>query len=233
MTLILSPSNMKMWKECPLKYWAFQTKRMVWKDSKAKARGTAVHEAMQKALESGISAVPTWPDKMDVGYTQDTLRYFAQFIEQYKAGGLEVYTEHEMAVNRSLKPTGWWDDDVYLRAKADFVFIQPGQFVHIGDWKTGKIYPDMEFQLQTEALLAHVLYSVPIITWGLYYLDQGQTKTGTIDLRNSIAPVQDVLDTMRDIETMTKAGSFPAQKNRFCRWCDWYQTDNCIASRSW
>ena len=229
MSLItFSPSNLSQYRLCPKKFWGQQTKMIVWKETRAKARGTAVHEALEIAVKDGIKRVSDWPSGLNVGYVQDTVRTLRGI------DGAKILTEHEMAVDKNFKSCGWWDGDAFLRAKADLLCLKPEEYALVGDWKTGKIYPDMDFQLRVEALLVHALYHVNVVSWMLFYVDQGQTKKGIVDFTQGFAQVQDILDLMLEAKkTMGQGGPYLAKKNQFCRWCDWYHTPSCQDSRGW
>jgi hypothetical protein len=49
----------------------------------------------------------------------------------------KIYVEREIALNRQLQPCGYWDADVWYRAKIDYLNINNGR-ARIVDYKTGK-----------------------------------------------------------------------------------------------
>lgn len=227
--ITFSPSNLSQYRLCPYKFWAQKTGLIKWKDSPQKARGTAVHASLEQAVKGGIETVKDWPSGLDVAYVQDTVRTVRGLAET-----TTIYTEHEMAIDHSFKKSGWWDEETLLRAKADLLCVVPEQFALIGDWKTGKIYPDMDFQLRVESILVHALYKVKAISWMLFYVDQGQTKKGVVDFSNGLSEVQDILNLMKECrKASSQGGYFPQKKNQFCRWCEYYHTEHCTASESW
>ena len=228
--VVCSPSSLAQFDACPRKFYGQRTKQIVWKETPQKARGTEVHAVLEKALNEGMQATPVWPKGINELYTTTVL----QKLRNIAAAGAELHTEHEMCITREFKSTDWWDDNALLRAKADVLLLVPGQAALIGDWKTGKIYPGSDLQLRTEALLVHVLYGVPVINWSLFYVDQGQSKSGTVDFTSGLAPVQDVLQLMKKVEQIVgQGGPFEAKQNKFCRWCDWYHSESCPESKGW
>ena len=228
--IVCSPSNLAQFQTCPLKFYGQRSKMMPWKETPQKKRGTEVHATLEKALNEGVQAVPVWPDGIKEMYTLTVL----QRLKAIKDAGATLYTEHEMCVTPEFKATDWWDEFALLRAKADLLLVVPGVSALLGDWKTGRIYEGMDFQLRTEALLVHVLYGVPVVNWSLFYVDQGQTKSGSVDFSKGIAPVQDVLDLIRVVQkTVGMGGPFYPKKNKFCKWCDWYHTEYCEESKKW
>ena len=227
---VFSPSNLSQYHLCPKKFEGQRSKRIRWKPSPSKERGTAVHATLEKAMNEGIQAVPVWPDGINEMYTLTIL----QKLRGIMAAGAELHTEHEMAVNHEFKPVGWWDSDALLRAKADLLLVVPGQSALLGDWKTGRMYPDSDMQLRTEAMLVHVLYGVPVVNWSLFYVDQGQSKSGVVDFNQGLGQVQDILALMKEAgNAVEQGGPFPAKKNKFCKWCDWYHTEYCEESKKW
>lgn len=214
-TKTLSPSRLSQYSLCPLKFWGQVSGQLVWKDSPAKHRGTEIHDTLAQSLNSHAAPV-SLPEGVDNDYIAETLE---------KLRNVDILVEHELAVTRDCKPAGWWDEDCFLRAKADFIILSPeGQLgAFIGDWKTGKVYPGMELQLETEALLVYALYHKPVVRWGLFYVDQGITKKGVVDFTQGLAPVKNVISLAKECwNALEQGGPFPAKKNQFCRWCDWY-----------
>lgn len=227
---VASPSNLSQYAACPKKFEGQRSKRIKWKESPSKVRGIEVHAALEQAMKNGIGTVPAWPDGMNEAYTLTILQKLRGIAE----AGATLHTEHEMAIDEGFKPSGWWDDGTMLRAKADLLLVVPGRSALIGDWKTGRMYADSDMQLRTEALLVHVLYAVPTINWSLFYVDQGQSKSGVVDFTQGLGQVKDILELMKSARTaVDNGGPFPAKKNKFCRWCDWYHTNNCMESGEW
>lgn len=230
--IVFSPSQLAQYRDCPRRWWGFRARLLQWKDSPQKARGTAVHESLATALMEGPEKVASWPEHMNVPYSQ----HVVQQVRGLAASGMALHTEMEMCINEAFEMADWWDDDALLRAKADIVCKpeENGRAVFIGDWKTGRVYPGADFQLRVEALLAHVLYGAPQVHWALFYVDQGETKKGLVDFTKGIDAVQDVLELMRSMNTIAEQGGpYEAKQNKFCRWCDWYHTEHCTDSNKW
>lgn len=227
---VFSPSNMSSYQTCPRKFQAQSlTKEIQWKASKQKSRGTLIHNGLEKACKHGVQAVSTWPEGVDAGYvTQQVMD-----TRQQVASGAQMYIEHELTINDKFKPTGWWDEDAMLRAKADMLILPPmadQNLADVIDFKSGRIYDTEDFQLRVEALLVHLIYQRPIVNYAYWYVDQGQTVDGSIDFRNGLAPVQDIIDLMKEMRMTIRDGYFPPKKNKFCAWCDLTNTPGCNIS---
>lgn len=223
--VVMSPSNMKTFMDCPRKFQAQSiTKELKWQASKQKSRGTLVHNALERALKSGWDSVLTWPDGMDMDFTRQKVQMARQLI----ALGSELCIEQELTVNQHLKPTDWWGEDAMLRAKADALILPPGDApAMLIDFKTGKKWDDEDFQLRVECLLVHLIYNKPVVQYSYWYVDSADTASGIIDFDNGISPVMDILEVMKDMKQTIASNAYMPKKNRFCKWCGLYQTPAC------
>lgn len=225
MAFVMSPSNMATFRQCPRQFYGRSiAKTIPWTASKQKSRGTIIHAEMEKAFRKGWQEHNTFDSKVDVGYAASVVRDVRQRI----ADGYKLHIEHEMCITKGGAKVGWWDENGFLRAKADVLLLHPdpSRPVLIGDMKSGRNYGD-DFQCRVECLLAHIIYQRPVTTYEYWYLDQGETEDGLIDFRNGLAPVQDIYDTMAEMRRAIKDNYFPATKNKFCRFCSWYKTEKC------
>lgn len=230
--LVFSPSNVNAHIQCPLKAYAMRSKQIVWKDSPQKARGTLVHAALETSIREQ-KPLSIQDPVVNVGYLMTILGELQSFREKHNA---EVYAEYEMALAKDFAThTGWWDDNTFIRAKADFVAIPDSkEFVILGDWKTGKMYAEAVQQMATEGLIASCYFGIPIIMWNLFYVDLGETKRGRFDFSISLTQAEKSINAMREMARAEKSGGpYPAKKNPFCKWCDWYHTENCKESMRW
>lgn len=220
--IVFSPSNLSQYRTCPRRF-AGQSiwKDIKWKGTTAKTRGTLVHEALEKALKTGKVALPS---DVDSYFTNQKI----QELRQAVADGAQLFTEHEMCVNRRMAPTGWWDEDGYMRAKADAVVLYPDRkSALIIDWKTGKKWDEDAFQLRMETMLVMAYHQRPVVRYAFYYVDQGETVDGEVDFTNGIDAVRDIAELMKDAEKNIGLEYFPPKKNQFCRWCDYHKTPRC------
>lgn len=226
MAIVFSPSNLGTFKQCPRKFYgSVVTKEIKWKASQQKSRGSVMHAAMEKALRLGWQDRNPFDEKVDTAYARQVVEEVRQDI----ANGYKLHIEHELAMTKKGTACGWWDDDCFLRAKADVLLLHPQEElpVIIGDIKTGRIYDSDHMQLRIECLLAHILYQRPVVTYAYWYIDEGATEEGTIDFRNGLSPVQDIYDLLKEVQQAERDNYFPPQRMQFCKWCDWYKTEKC------
>lgn len=229
MPFVFSPSNIMTYKTCPRKFWGTSLSKLIkYKPSKQKSRGMLIHEQIQDALRK--------PDKLAAVQedTQVDIDYVRRCVADMEAAcedGYRLYIEHELCMGKDGARLDWWSDKAFLRAKADVFLLHPDveRPVLVVDIKTGRKYDNDHTQLRLEALLGHVVYQRPLVRYAYWYVDQGETEEALIDFRNGLAPVSDLYDTMQEIRTAIKNNDFPCKRNGLCRWCDFYQTENCDA----
>lgn len=226
MPFVFSPSNYMTYKQCPRKFFGQSISRQIkYRPSKQKSRGIILHEQIQEACRNIKAFDKVRNDtEVDVAFAKEMVD---SIWESKKTGAL--YIEHELCMDKAGRQVGWWDDKAFLRAKAD-IFLLPSRVddaVRIVDVKTGKKWDDADDQLRLEALLAHIIYGRPLVSYEYWYVDQGEIVDGLIDFRNGLAPVQDLYDTIKEIGRAIKNNDFPAQENKFCRWCQWYKREEC------
>lgn len=222
---VFSPSNMATFMQCPRKFQAQSiTKEIKWQASKAKSRGTLIHDCMERALRKGYDDVSSWPEGMDMDFVRKSISAARAAIE---TDGVELFIEHEMTVTQDWEKTGWWDDDAFLRAKADALIIAPTKRAILLDFKSGKVYDRDCFQLRVEAMLAHLVYQVPVVSYSYWYVDSGERVSGSCDFSFGYHQVQDVLDLMQEMRGCINGNFFLPKKNRFCKWCQLYKTPEC------
>lgn len=225
--IVFSPSNLMQWQTCPRKFWGQSIAKLIkYKESAAKNRGMEVHTAIQNAMKFGLERVNNWPEGLNTYYVQDVVTDCRKQI----ADGAQLFIEHDLVIDNGFRkaPQGWWDDNAYLRARADALIMPQGDLPPmLVDIKTGKCWDKEDFQLRVEALLVHLIYQKPVVNYGYWYVDQGETVDGSIDFRDGLAPVQDVIDAMKQMSIDLKLGTFMPRKNKFCKWCDFFGTSNC------
>lgn len=215
--MIFSPSNLSTYRDCPRKFFGQSiSKEIKWKQSTQKSRGTQVHESIEEYIRT----------RDDKHIPQDVDRDFVRNRVSMITKGSTVLIEHEMGMDKGLQPAGWWD--AYLRAKADLIVLpKDGDLVHIYDIKTGKQWDADAFQLRIESILALCNFKRPKVHYAFWYVDNGTIVDGVVDFSKGLWQVQDIIALMKQAELSIKNNHFPPKKNKFCRWCDWFETERC------
>ena len=226
MALVLSPSNMMTYISCPRKFYGQSIQKLdalKWKASAQLSRGSVIHTKIQNCMQKGIQAMGSFDKDLNSSYTTDIVNW----SRQQTLEGSNLFIEKELCINHSYKPSGWWDEDTLLRAKADALFLYKDKPPVIIDIKTGKRWDDDDFQVRVEALLVHLIYNQPVVKYEYWYVDIGETHDGLVDFNQGVGLVQDVIDTMMNMKNSIRDTNFPTKANKFCKWCGLHQTKEC------
>ena len=134
------------------------------------------------------------------------------------AEGGELLPEEEMTLNASLKPTGWWDADAWLRSKIDVLIIKDGVGAMF-DWKTGKRRPDPS-QLELFALQVFThRQDVKKINTSFVWL-KDLTMDSKSYTRADIPELwEKLLGKIARIEQSAKTDNWPARPSGLCNFC--------------
>lgn len=222
--LVFSPSNLSTYLQCPRKFEGQSvTKELKWKASAQKSRGTLVHAALEVACKYGMDEVHEWPNDLDMDFVRSKIGLVRQMMDL----GAKLYIEHEMCITDDGKAADWWDEKGMMRCKADALIVPTDGPLFLIDFKTGKKWDEEDFQLRMEALIAHIFYKRSLINYAYWYVDTGEISSGTIDFTYGLSPVQDIIDAVQDARGSLMANNFPPKKNRFCKWCGFYNTEAC------
>lgn len=205
-----SYSSIKMYDNCPHRYWHQRViKSVVDQGSDATLYGERVHKALEDRLRDGTEL------SSETRHLEDLM----QVVESKAAAlGGELHLEQELTLNAELAPTGWWDDDAWLRSKLD-VLILYNDSATVLDWKTGKRRPDFSqlelFALQTFTHYPKVNSVSTMFVW---------TKENALDTKKfKREQVPDMwtrlLDQIRRIELSLEHDKWPAKPSGLCNWC--------------
>lgn len=208
MTLAHSYSAIKMYENCPYRYYRQRVvKDIVDEGGEASRYGERIHKYLEDRLQSA-AVLP-----------QEIARYevLCQSIERAAAGG-QLLVENELCLNEQLQPTGWWDADAWLRSKLDVLVIKGADAV-VMDWKTGKRRPDF-FQMQIFA--AQVFKHFPevqrvksTLIWlkDMKLDSENYTRLGANELWLNL------MSKVRRIYQSLEHDNWPARPSGLCRYC--------------
>lgn len=132
-----------------------------------------------------------------------------------------VEAEVSLAVNRDLKPTAFFDKNVWFRGKYDVVLSWPEKArAFIGDWKTGKVRESSE-QIERGALLFLRSFSwAKTVAGANIWLQTG--KPGTLyKFRREDADHRwaKLIKKMLDIEALDEKVSWERKASPLCPYC--------------
>jgi hypothetical protein len=197
-----------MYENCPKNYFHQRIEKSVRDSGNAV---TAYGERVHKALELRLGE--------DAPLTSETARYdvLCEAIKHTAKGGV-LTVEEEMTLNDSLKPTGWWDDDAWLRSKID-VLVRRGPEAIMFDWKTGKRRPDFD-QLELFAVQVFKHYpEVQRVKTTFVWLKEMKMDSETYTHEDMPAIWHRILSKVKRIEGSAEHDNWPAKPSGLCGWC--------------
>lgn len=129
-------SRIKRYRKCQLQSWFMdycpKQFKVVEPPNPIFEKGKKWHKDMERSI-LGLAGLP--PHLTALQPVADVIKNMPQ-----------VFVEKQMAFTVDLKPTGWFEDDVWCRVIWDAAG-KDGKVLHLVDWKTGKPRPD-EDQLE-------------------------------------------------------------------------------------
>lgn len=207
MTLTHSFSSIKMYMNCPLRYYHQRVRKAV---SDPGSEATHYGERIHKFLEDRL--------KTNTDLPQEAAVYEGLVSAILKGMKGELLVEQELTLNIDLKPTGWFDKDAWLRTKID-VLVLDTKRAAVLDWKTGKRKPDFD-QLELYALQIFSHYpEVERVSVGFVWLkDKAMDREEY--LRQDAADLwTKLLAQINRIEKSLETSTWPARPSGLCRFC--------------
>ena len=207
MNLSHSYSALKLYDNCPLRYWHQRIAKTVTDPgSEASLYGERIHKSIELYLRDDVEL----PDELSK--LKPTLLVLRQ------AAYTKLVAEEEVTLTRDFKLTGWWDDDAWFRAKLDVLLIANNNALII-DWKTGKRRPDFA-QLELFALVTLLKYpEVDVVNTAFVWTRDMACDAETF----SRAQQQDLLNSLlaktARVEQSAATNNWPAKPGPLCRYC--------------
>jgi len=207
MRLSHSYSSIKLFENCPLRYYRQRIKKDV-KDEGGEASmyGERIHTFLENRLKG--AGLPVEVEQYEP---------LCQSVERLAKQG-ELFIEHELVLNDNLIPTGWWDADAWLRSKLD-VFVIVGADAVVMDWKTGKRKAD-NFQMELFAAQVFKHYpQVQRVKTSLVWLKTMEMDTEQFTRLHMNTIWAEVMKRIQRIQDAYELGNWPARPSGLCRYC--------------
>jgi hypothetical protein len=227
-----SYSRLKNFETCPKRHYHIDMKRDVYEEpSEAVLWGNALHDALAHAIGTDDNHLRHPRDKIDLKPLPPDYARFQPWVARLHAargGGGKVYVEQGLAVTRDFKPTGWFDHNVWFRAKVDAIVLTADERVAAGfDWKTGKRVEDSpQLMMAAITIMAHYPKVEAVRTEFVWLKEMRDDApfdcTDRVSFRrgdmaamwNGLAPRVSLL------ERAYEERSYPARPSGLCRrWC--------------
>ena len=207
MNLSHSYSSIKLYENCPLRYYKQRiTKEVVDQGGEASKHGERIHKLLEDRLKGA-----DLPDEI-CHYEP-----LCKSIEAISKGG-ELHIEKELVLNENLQPTGWWEPDAWLRSKLDILVLKDTHAV-VMDWKTGKRYPDMFQMAMFAAQVFKHFPNVDRVTTSLVWLKTLSMDTEHYSRDKSNELWSDIMGRIRRIYDSVEYDNWPAKPSGLCRFC--------------
>jgi CRISPR/Cas system-associated exonuclease Cas4 (RecB family) len=203
-----SYSSIKMYMNCPLRYYHQRVRKAVTDPgSEATHHGERIHKFLEDRL------------KTNTELPQEAAHYeplTTAIINSLGEG--ELLVEQELTLNVELKPTGWFDEDAWLRTKIDVLVVNQKQ-AKVLDWKTGKRKPDFD-QLELYALQIFTHYpEVERVAVGFVWLKDKAMDREVYMRQDAAALWEKLLTQIKRIEKSMETEVWPARPSGLCRFC--------------
>ena len=207
MRLSHSYSSIKLFENCPLRYYRQRIKKdVVDEGGEASKHGERIHAFLENRLKgSGLDAEVKQYEPLCAS------------VEKLARQGT-LHIEHELVLTENLTPTGWWEPDAWLRSKLD-VLVIVGDDAVVMDWKTGKRNAD-QFQMQLFA--AQVFKHFPDVhrvKTSLVWLKTMEMDTNTYTRLDMNVIWAEIMKRIQRIHDAYEHGNWPARPSGLCRYC--------------
>lgn len=203
--IVWSYTSIQKFETCPYQWYCqYITKEIKFKETEAVIWGREAHEALDKRLKTNEMM-------------SDRFKAYEPYAQAVQRIEGNIYSEHELVVDKEGQQKGWWDKTAFMRGKADvFVDHQDGRG-QILDWKTGSIKPSEELEFFT------------LITFKLYPTIE-KIRTAFIWLKHKVKPTVQTYDRdtlseinskffnkIEKIESALAHDKFPKKRSGLCK----------------
>lgn len=192
---------------CMRRYYLTRvTKEVIEPPTEATIWGNAVHTAMEHRIR----------DKTPLPSNMQQFEPVAQELESWSDNWV---TEEKFGLTENLEPTDFMADDVWCRGILD-VYTIKGKRAFVGDYKTGKMRPDLSQLKLFAAAIFHKFLHVEEIKTGFIWLNHGQKTIETFHRSDLKFIWNYFMPQLRRIENAYAKNIWPPNPSGLCRnWC--------------
>ncbi len=202
-----SYSALTAFETCPWRYYLTRISKAVSEQqTPATIEGNKLHKAFEYAV-GGKTALP--PE-----YTQHV-----PLVSKLRAAPGQRHTELKIALTSGLKPTGYWDDNVWVRCVIDLAIVRQKTGTLL-DYKTGKRKLDSD-QLKLFAVAGFANWPyLQKITTGYLWLKENKLDPEVFTPDDVPAIARTFAERVFMMEQAQKNDEWPKHKSGLCReWC--------------
>lgn len=205
-----SYSRLKNFEVCPKRHYEIDILKNH-KDDSAEALlwGNAVHKALadrcgpnQTPLPEGMGPFEPWAKKVLTG-----------------ADRAQVFVEQDLAITANFEACGYFDKQVWFRAKGDLIKIV-NEVALIVDWKTGKILED-SFQLALSAACVFAKFpQLRAVRASFVWLKEDAESSEVFMREDMVRMWREIWPRIEVLKHAHETTSYPPIASRMCRsWC--------------
>ncbi len=200
-----SYSSLTSFETCPRKHYGERlSKEFARPFSKAADDGTSIHKQAEDYAIEGTT------------FDNPYRKQITLVVDALKDTEGQFFAEAELAVDKDLKPVGWWDPIAYSRAKIDLLHVTESEAT-IVDWKTGKPDP-YSTQLKHNALLVMMHYpGVEVVRTRYEWLKSNYATTSVIHREFLEADWAKFESRVARYDKAFKADTWPAKQSGLCK----------------
>ena len=202
-----SYSAIKLFENCPLRYYRQRVKREVLDiGGEASRYGERVHAFLESRLKG---------QELNAEVAQ--YQQLCASVDALAKQGT-LYVEHELALTEDLIPTGWNDATAWLRSKLDVLIIVGAEAV-VMDWKTGKrnVSP-LQMQMFAVQVFKH-FPDVQRVKTSLVWLQVMKMDTTQYARSDANMIWAEIMKRIQRIHDAYEHDTWPARPSGLCRFC--------------
>lgn len=203
-----SYSRLKNFEACPKRHYEIDiAKAFKDEDGTALVWGNEVHNALAARVSKGVPL----PKGME---------HFEHWAEKVLMGGGETYTEQNMGLAKDFSACGFFDGNVWFRAKVDFYKVVNKDIALVVDWKTGKILDDSVQLALSAACLFAKHPELRAVRAAFIWLKE-DAETSEIFMRDDMPKLwRGLWPRIEALERAHNTMNYPPMPCRLCRsWC--------------
>lgn len=199
-------SALNNYETCPKKFWHLRIQRDV-KEAEGEALryGKKVHKALEDFVGKGRE-IPA------------EFKHLQPYVQKYRDHTGAKHVELEMAITEDYQPTGWFDKDVWIRAKLDLVILG-NRHALLVDYKTGKMKDDGFTQLKMAAAMLMLHYkNLEHITMAYLWTQHDGVVTSHVFHRSDFVETwNELMPRLNAYEEAHVRDNFPARPSGLCK----------------
>jgi len=205
-------SSLSNFEKCPYHVYLSKVEKCPDVSGPAALRGSEIHDKAENFIKGdGTDNVPKELLKFD--------SLFSDLRARYSDG--DIHVEEDWAFTRDWEPTGWSEDNTWLRMKLDALDLESPTSAKVYDWKTGQKFGN-EVKHGQQALLYVISTFVKwpdleFVEANMIYTDKGLTMTTSYS-RDQAMMFFDRYN-LRFNQATTCVDFKPTPNMTSCKWC--------------